>query len=126
MQSLVLSLCLLLELAQPRPFRRRLGNGLVNPPLEEMARRLHATSARVVDHAFLDLYEQLLKYLYSLSVEVELDDHPVRLVRQCPPHQEIAAQLGTSREVVTRTLKQLEHDGNILRDEKQIILRIQK
>jgi CRP/FNR family cyclic AMP-dependent transcriptional regulator len=91
--------------------------------LEVMASRLQLTSSRVVDSTFLDVPSRLLKYLYSISSIVEIDGRERRLVRECPSHQELAACVGSSREVITRTFKQLEKDGCILRKDKQVLLR---
>lgn len=108
----------------PEVFQQHISrfNGLLQCMLAEIARRLHSTSERMVDSAFLEVPERLLKLLYALS-EIQGSGSETRcLVRECPPHQELAAMIGASREVVTRTLKNLEQDGQITREDKTIWL----
>ncbi len=118
------SSCLTIEFSKEKFLEHTVRfTGLTLAMMEVMAGRLHTTSARVVDSTFLDVYTRLLKQLYEMSSIVELNGVQCRMVRECPPHQQLAASVGTSREVITRTLKQLEKDGCIARNDKQIVLR---
>src|SRR5690606_16302547 len=56
--------------------------------------------------AFRKMDERLEEYLFSKSRALQTDSLPIT-------HQEIATELGTSREVISRLLKQMEKDGKI-------------
>ena len=65
---------------------------------------------------FQKLDHRLLAHLQQIS---ELQDHQPLNIR----HHQIANELGTAREVVTRILKKLEEDGKIIQDKNGISLR---
>lgn len=79
---------------------------------EEQIERLTATGARA----------RLAHVLYSLAQDgSEAAPGGVRL-RAVPRHAELAEEIGTARETVTRMLARLERDGYIRRFGKQIVV----
>lgn len=64
-------------------------------------KRFQAILKAVDDIAFKKMDERLLKYLVVKTKQLKLSELPIT-------HQEIASELGTSREVISRLLKQLE------------------
>ena len=57
--------------------------------------------------AFRNMDERLEEYLFSKTRAIQADTLSIT-------HQEIATELGTSREVISRLLKQMEKNGKIL------------
>ncbi|MCB0354681.1 MAG: Crp/Fnr family transcriptional regulator [Bdellovibrionales bacterium] len=90
--------------------------------LRELAIRLRETSIRVGDLALLDVYRRVAITLKRLGDEVRQETRSVWVIDKRPTHQELAAMVGTSREMVTRALKSLEEDECIRVDGKKIEL----
>jgi len=61
--------------------------------------------------------------LSELGEPTTKGDEEVLVIKNRPTHQELAHMVGTSREVVTRTLRDLELDGCIAIEDKRIELR---
>lgn len=97
--------------------------GLTLALLRELAFRLRATTAKVGDLALLDVYRRVARVLFSLSVEQpDGQGNVVRVVAERPTHRELASLAGTTREMVTRALKELEDAGHIAMDGKHITI----
>ena len=69
------------------------------------------------------MYRRVARVLKSLDDEIEEGGAKVYRITQRPTHQELAAMVGTSREMVTRALKGLEEDGCIAVHDKAITLK---
>ncbi len=65
--------------------------------------------------AFLKMDERLLKYLHEKSNALNTDEIPMS-------HQEIAVDLNSSREVISRILKQMERKGLVKLGRNKILL----
>jgi CRP-like cAMP-binding protein len=86
-------------------------SGLALALLKALAIRLGKTSERVGDLVLFDVYRRIAKILYSMGEEQVIEGIRTRVVAKRPTHKELAAMAGTSREMVTRALKELEEDG---------------
>ncbi len=87
----------------------------------QLAIRLHDTSQRVGDLAFLDVAGRLAHILMELSQKRDAIAHPrgpmVRISRQ-----ELARNAGCSREMAGRVLKKLEEDGLVSVQGRNIVI----
>jgi len=88
----------------------------------ELALRLRAASAKIGDLVFLDVYCRVARALKSVAKEEQRAGDKVFVIDTRPTHQELAAMVGTSREMVTRALKKLEDDECIVSEGKKIFL----
>lgn len=88
--------------------------------LRELAQRCRQTSLRASDVALYDVSQRLCHVLLSLSEERQCEGRTVRVVEKRPTHRELAALAGTTREVVTKALKELEAAGEIEVDGKKV------
>ena len=92
-------------------------SGLALALLRELAERLAHSSKKIADLALYDVYERVYRTLQRLA-EPNNDGGQFLPIR--PTHQELANMVGTSREMVTRTLLALEEEGRIRLDGKSI------
>lgn len=87
----------------------------------QMARRLRATSRKVINLAFLDVAGRVARTLLDLAHQPDAMTHPdgmqIRITRQ-----EIAKIVGCSREMAGRVLKELEDQGLITAHGKTIVV----
>ncbi|MEZ4752767.1 MAG: Crp/Fnr family transcriptional regulator [Bdellovibrionota bacterium] len=81
-----------------------------------LARRLSYSTQKSGELALLDVYHRLAKVLN------EMVDESDNIISARPTHQELAAMVGTSREVVSRALKNMEQQDSIKIDGKRIII----
>jgi CRP/FNR family transcriptional regulator, cyclic AMP receptor protein len=90
--------------------------------LHTLTRRLKDTGIRIANLIFLDTYSRVGGYLLKMAEQQgrRLADGSLVLTR--PPQQEIAHFIGSSRETVSRALRELEHQGLIRMIGKKIIL----
>jgi len=90
--------------------------------LSEMSGRLRKANRMIGTLAFLDVAGRISRMLIDLAGEKgeRLKDGSVMVA--APTHQEIASQIGSSREAVTKALKSLAENRLILHDGKHIIL----
>lgn len=79
--------------------------------LVDLARRVSAASTRISDLALLDVYLRVESTLKSLAIREPETAKLVVLTR--PTHKDLAAMVGSSREMVTRAISRLEEDGAI-------------
>lgn len=90
--------------------------------LEALTLRLRRTDERLESLALLDVTGRIAGVLLQLAEEQgEKSNHSVR-IKYRPTHQELANMVGTTRETVTRVLKQLENKDYITIDGKEIII----
>jgi CRP-like cAMP-binding protein len=87
-----------------------------------LAWRLHDSSERLSDLVLYNVYRNVLETLRSLAQEEEHGEGKRLVVKARPTHQEIAALVGSSREVITRTLRHLQLDGRIEVKGKQVVI----
>lgn len=87
--------------------------------LRHLALRLRDASAKIADLALLDVYCRVARAISDLPYKSQ---GQLRVVENRPTHQELAAMVGTSREMVTRALKRLEEEEYISIDGKQILI----
>ena len=95
--------------------------------IKSLSRRLRDASSRIGNLVFLDTYARVGRYLVELgkSNGRYLADGSLLVTR--PTHQDIANIIGTTRETVSRTLKELENQGLIKLVGRNVILyRIRK
>ena len=87
-----------------------------------LAWRLHDSSERLSDLVLYNVYRNVLETLRNLA-EPRPYQGVTRLVLESrPTHQEIAALVGSSREVITRTLRHLQSDGKIAMDGRRVVI----
>ncbi len=90
--------------------------------LEELSIRLRKTDQRLESIALLDVTGRIATVLVQLGEEQGQETPEGVLIRSRPTHQEIANMVGTTRETVTRVLKQLELKGYIKMTGKDVII----
>ena len=95
-------------------------SGLTRALLKELAFRIRSSSEKIGSLALHDVYRRVALTLKALARTIDLGTEELLVVEKRPTHQEIAAMVGSSREVVTRALKGLEEDGHIQMDGKRI------
>lgn len=83
--------------------------------IKSYERMMSEVLSLVSDLAFCPLKTRLVKYL-----ETHVEEQTTNEI--CATHEMLADDLGTSREVISRLLKQLEDSGNIQLGRKKIIL----
>lgn len=86
-----------------------------------LAWRLHDSSERFSDLVLYNIYRNVLETLRQLAQPVMLNGIEQLVVENRPTHQEIAALVGSSREVITRTLRHLQRDGLLRVEGKRVI-----
>lgn len=89
--------------------------------LEALARRVRSFAGIVTDLAFRPVIERLARHI-DAAVAV----HPVvpgAVVELTLTHTQLAARLGTVRELVARALSRLEESGAITRERGRIVIR---
>lgn len=87
-----------------------------------LAWRLHDSSERFAGLVFYNIYRNVLEVLRRLAHPVVIDGIEQLVVENRPTHQEIAALLGSSREVITRTLRHLQRDGLLRLEGKRVFI----
>jgi CRP/FNR family cyclic AMP-dependent transcriptional regulator len=87
---------------------------------QALARRLALSTEKIGDLALLDVYRRVARTLASLAAPADYQGKKAAIVRDRPTHKDLAAMTGTSREMVTRALKDLERDECIVIDGKDI------
>ena len=96
----------------------RTNPGFARALLVDLAHRVAAASTRIADLALLDVYCRVHRTLKGLAVRDDATKELVVLER--PTHKDLAAMVGTSREMVTRALAKLEEEEVIVIAEKQV------
>lgn len=96
--------------------------GLSTQLLTLMSKKLFSASQRIRELALHDVSTRTIQILGSISEMAEYRDQLRPIVNPRPTHQALASMVGTSREVISRTLKSLEEAGEIIIDEDRLIL----
>lgn len=92
--------------------------------LEELAARLRRSDYQVEGLALFNVASRLSKTLLRLALERGVETGSGLLIKERPTHQQLANMTGTTRETVSRVLKQLERQGYIAcRGRELLILR---
>jgi len=96
--------------------------GIALKLLEELTSRLRKADERIESLALLDVTGRIAGILLQLANERGEKSKDSLLIKARPTHQELANMAGTTRETVTRVLKQLETKKYISMDGKDITI----
>ena len=90
--------------------------------IRALSQRLRDTSCRIRNLIFLDAYSRVGRYLVDLARKQgrELADGSLLVMR--PAHQEIANYIGTTRETVSRSMRELQEQGLLKIVGRRVIL----
>jgi len=91
--------------------------------LEAMARRVRRFAGLVEDLAFRQVTERLARHLEASAAAPGVPVSPGTVVDLALTQEQLAARLGTVRELVSRALAQLERAGAIKRSRSGIVIR---
>ncbi len=91
--------------------------------LEAMARRVRRFAGLVEDLAFRQVTERLARHIESAAAAAGSPRTPGAIVDLALTQEQLAARLGTVRELVSRALAQLERAGAIKRSRSGIVIR---
>ncbi len=96
--------------------------GIATNVIRTLSQRLRDTSCRIRNLVFLDTYSRVGRYLVELARKQgrELADGSLLVMR--PTHQEIANYLGTTRETVSRAMRDLQEQGLLKVVGRRVIL----
>jgi len=86
--------------------------------LEALSRRLRGFAGIVTDLAFRPVVERVARYLTALSARRRYREIDLPLTQA-----QLAARLGTVRELVARALAELQRNGVIARTQSTIVIR---
>lgn len=101
----------------------QLNAGFARALLIDLAHRVAAASMRISDLALLDVYCRVHRVLLQLAKSGDKVAKGEYVLAERPTHKDLAAMVGSSREMVTRALSKLESEGIVTSDGK--IMRIQ-
>ncbi|MCC7265549.1 MAG: Crp/Fnr family transcriptional regulator [Candidatus Latescibacteria bacterium] len=90
--------------------------------LGELAERLRRTDQQLEGLALFNVASRLAKTLLRLALERGVEVPDGFALVDPPTHQQLANMTGSTRETVSRVLKQLESQGYIARNEGQILI----
>ena len=90
--------------------------------LTELASRLRKVDYNIAGLALLDVTNRVSKTLLQLANEGGGQEEHGVLLKNRPTHQQLAQMSGTTRETVTRVLKQLEEQGYIECSGRNIVI----
>lgn len=90
--------------------------------LEELTSRLRKADQRIESLAILDVTGRVAGILLQLGEERGVQSSSGLLIKARPTHQEMANMVGTTRETVTRVLKQLEQKNYLSMSGKDIVI----
>lgn len=96
--------------------------GLAHMMLKNLARRVRAASTRISDLALYDVSSRLARVLFEMSSPAGIDGTTHHVVINPPTHQALASMIGSSREAVTRALKELEKAHHLRIDDDRILV----
>jgi len=86
--------------------------------IRSLSRKVRALTNNVKSLALLDVYGRVAHTLLDLSIDVD----GKRVITQRPTHQDLANIVGSSREMVSRILKDLSNGGYITIDKNTITI----
>jgi CRP/FNR family cyclic AMP-dependent transcriptional regulator len=99
--------------------------GFARALLVDLAHRVAAASTRISDLALLDVYCRVHRVLVQLGKAGKQGASGEYVLAERPTHKDLAAMVGSSREMVTRALSKLESEGVITSDAKKIRIQAQ-
>ena len=91
--------------------------------LEAMARRVRRFAGLVEDLAFRQVTERLARHIEAAAVQEGRPPSAGTTVDLALTHEQLAARLGTVRELVSRAFAQLERGGAIRRQRSRVVIR---
>lgn len=96
--------------------------GVLRSLLSVMVKRLRKADERIETLTFLDVKGRVAKLLMDLAHRSgeRLPNGSVKI--RCPSHQDIAGQIGSSREAVTKALKSINFQGLIALRGKEVTI----
>lgn len=116
--------CELLSL-QRDDFMRALDQdpGMSTSLVQILATRLRKANHQISTLALLDVYGRVARVIQELAEEEGKRLKDGRVVVRRPTHMDIAHRIGSSRETVTRMMRDLEQNGHIETQGREIFLR---
>ena len=97
--------------------------GLSAALIQALAQRLRKANHQISTLALLDVYGRVARVIAELAEEEGRRLKDGRVVVRRPTHLEIAHRIGSSRETVTRMMRDLEENGFIETQGREIFLR---
>ena len=91
--------------------------------IQVLADRLRKANHQISTLALLDVYGRVARVLQELAEEEGKRLKDGRVVVRRPTHLDIAHRIGSSRETVTRMMRDLEQNGHIQTQGREIFLR---
>jgi CRP-like cAMP-binding protein len=91
--------------------------------IQVLAGRLRKANHQISTLALLDVYGRVARVLQELGEEEGKRLKDGRVVVRRPTHMDIAHRIGSSRETVTRMMRDLEENGHIETQGREIFLR---
>jgi CRP/FNR family cyclic AMP-dependent transcriptional regulator len=86
--------------------------------LKELLNKLRRSTEQIESLAFMDVYKRIANLLFQLAKP----QNAKWVIEEKLTHQEISNRVGSSREMVSRIMKQLQTGGYISIDRKKIII----
>ena len=92
--------------------------------LKEVCNRLRKADEKIGSLAFLDVYGRTIRLLQQLAHDQGIKTRTTIDIIHAPTHQELSDMVGTSRETITRIIKVLKENRNVvLYKGRKIVLR---
>lgn len=95
-------------------------HGFTKALLIDLASRVSAASTRIADLALLDVYCRVFRILKTMAKK-DSKDNSLKVLER-PTHKDLAAMVGTSREIVTRAMTKLVEDEILEVTDKEILI----
>ena len=96
--------------------------GIMSTLIRVLSSRLRHANHQISTLALLDVYGRVARVIVDLARDDGRRLKDGRIAFQRPTHQEIANRIGTTRETVTRMLKDLQRQGMIKVSGKEIVV----
>jgi CRP/FNR family transcriptional regulator/CRP/FNR family cyclic AMP-dependent transcriptional regulator len=96
--------------------------GIMTTLIGVLSARLRHANHQISTLALLDVYGRVARVIVDLARDEGRRLKDGRIAFQRPTHQEIANRIGTTRETVTRMLKDLQRQGMIKASGKEIVV----
>ncbi len=97
--------------------------GMSSSLIQVLADRLRKANHQISTLALLDVYGRVARVIQELAEEEGKRLKDGRVVVRRPTHMDIAHRIGSSRETVTRMMRELEESGQIETQGREIFLR---
>ncbi|MEO8362477.1 MAG: Crp/Fnr family transcriptional regulator [Vicinamibacteria bacterium] len=97
--------------------------GMSTSLIQILANRLRKANQQISTLALLDVYGRVARVIQELAEEEGKRLKDGRVVVRRPTHMDIAHRIGSSRETVTRMMRDLEQNGHIETQGREIFLR---